>query len=132
MLRFKMSDLKPIVEHAEKSPFHKPIYGQKGVAPAGLWLVKDHGVYLMSNGDPSQKNPAKETDPKETDLLVCYAEGHDPRKGDTWDADRQECGGDDFGEFIEVAPFRQALDQGMRHATIKLNKRTFRIGFSMR
>ena len=55
----------------------------------GLMLVKDRGVYLMSNGKPMLPGVGK-------GHKVVYAEGCNPLKDDDcWDASRMAMGGDD-------------------------------------
>jgi hypothetical protein len=65
--------------------------------PAGLWLVGDQGIYLMSNA-PFEQTKA---DLADKDLKhVCYAQQCDPtQKGvdDWYDVKRVAFGGDDGG-----------------------------------
>jgi hypothetical protein len=65
------------------------IFGEDKFAPqpdeetrgkAGLWLVKDEGVYLMSNSHPKRMGPV-------------YAKGYGPTK---------HVGGDDYVEFLPL------------------------------
>ena len=65
-------------------------YGQKGKAPPSLWLVKDEGIYLMSNGKPAM--PAGHN--------VVYADGYG--KNADYDAVREAAGGDDFVEGLPI------------------------------
>ncbi len=70
--------------------------------PAGLVLVHDQGVYLMSNGLPELPQGQH----------VVYAEGFGPR-----DDDSLFCsivGGDDFGEYLPVE-MCELLAQGGKH-----------------
>ncbi|ANH08948.1 DUF3085 domain-containing protein [Shinella sp. HZN7] len=75
--------------------FRDPYYGLrpgKDQKP-GLWLVGDHGVYLMSNGQ--LLDGAKP--------LVVYAEECDPSTNDDWfDVKRRTFGGDDGVDFIDA------------------------------
>jgi hypothetical protein len=75
--------------------FRDPYYGLcpgKDQKP-GLWLVGDHGVYLMSNG----------TLPDGAKPLVVYAEECDPGTNDDWfDVKRRTFGGDDGVDFIDA------------------------------
>jgi hypothetical protein len=60
--------------------------------PAGLWLVKDDGIYLMSNGTGA--------------LAPIYAKGFDPeRKAGVWSGASDTVGGDDFEEFLDARMF---------------------------
>lgn len=130
MLKFNLLEVKPILEHATQATSHKKTYGQEGVAKAGLWLVKDEGVYLMSNGDPAQQSPVAGL-PNATPLRVCYAIGHNPRFNNTWESDRDECGGDDFVQFIDADIVQRGIAAGFRYLKIKMDTRTFAISFSM-
>ncbi len=60
--------------------------------PAGLWLVKDDGIYLMSNG----------TEPH----APVYASGFDPERNlGVWSSASEAVGGDDFEEFLDARMF---------------------------
>ena len=74
--------------------------------PAGLMLVGDMGVYLMSNGKPCLPDPAGAPN------LVAYAREADPRgaSSDWYDIKRASFGGDDGAEFLSAEVIRQALD----------------------
>ena len=71
-------------------------YGQDEHKRAGLLLVKDDGIYVMSNGSP------RDVKGKGPHCHVVYAEGFNPRKGDVWDKCRAAVGGDDFVEFVPI------------------------------
>ena len=74
--------------------------------PPGLWLVKDEGIYLMSNGVTA--------DGTRVPLDPVYAKGYDPTKRDrmaVWDDARDAVGGDDFVEFL---PAEWAYDAAAR------------------
>ena len=68
--------------------------------PAGLWLVGDHGIYLMSNGRPPLR-------PESGDSLniVAHAPEADPRIDPEgwWEVKRAAFGGDDGVLFLELA-----------------------------
>jgi hypothetical protein len=67
--------------------------------PYGLWLVADHGIYLMSNA--SQRDIV---DPDTNRSRVAYAEGvnADTEDFDTWwENKRLYMGGDDQALFID-------------------------------
>ena len=129
MLKFKLSEVKPLVDHALAAQSHKPLSG--GTPKPMLWIVKDAGVYLMSNGHPHLHDPAKPDEPDSS--LVAYADGHDPRKGNTWDADCEECGGDDFGEELcDAAEVKRAIDEGRRFLKVAITPRQFKVTYSMR
>src|SRR5882672_7090735 len=50
-LKFDLATVQRLVDHARNAPRSLPYYGGTRADPA-LWLVGDHGVYLMSNGQP--------------------------------------------------------------------------------
>lgn len=76
--------------------------------PAGLMLVADNGVYLMSNGTPSLL--VEEGKPNN---VVAYARESDPTSsdgGDDWyDAKRRIMGGDDCVITMESRMFEPVL-----------------------
>jgi hypothetical protein len=107
-LVFALKDLTPLIEHAIAAPAHKMGYGEtKKPAPA-LFLVKDEGIYLMSNGQPGLMGKDK------TRNQVVYAAGHAPDDG--W------LGGDDFAETLEIPFFLAALRQGSTEIRITLTE----------
>ena len=93
-LRFTASNVLPIAEHALTAPTHKESFSQDQSGPA-LWLVKDAGVYLMSNGDPGLLLPEKDAG-----SVVVYARGLSDAANynDIVDA----VGGDDFCEAVPI------------------------------
>lgn len=98
-LFFKNRGLRRAVKHACKADDHQMPYGydtHDGQGRVGLLLVKDDGIYVMSNGVPHDKVG------KGPRCHVVYANGYDPRRGDVWDKCRAAVGGDDFVEFIEL------------------------------
>ena len=121
-LIFRGHEVRRLVEHAMSQERHYPTLSQlcelQGIGPKdnrspekatnehmrktppGLHLVKDQGIYLMSNG--SDPRPASESG------LIAYAEGYGPG------ADRNEvraaAGDDDFVEFLPVGWFRNVCD----------------------
>lgn len=88
-LKFKSKTLAPMIEHMKTHKRRKP-YTQKHTVRYGLWLVKDHGIYLMSPTD------------ERFDGIV-YAQGYSPDVGDDlWDR-THDVSGDDFAEFIPLS-----------------------------
>ncbi|MFB2553979.1 DUF3085 domain-containing protein [Ensifer soli] len=100
MLSFPIEKVREVIargreDAAAKGGFRNPWYGMRpgeGEQP-GLWLVGDHGVYIMSNGKlPEGGRP-----------LVVYAEECDPTSNDDWfHIKRQTFGGDDGIEFFDA------------------------------
>lgn len=77
------------------------------VQPA-LWLVGDHGVYLMSNAPIDEVKAIREDH-------VAYAAECDPTKlefEDWWAVKRTTFGADDGGEAIEISAFEKPLAAG--------------------
>lgn len=99
MLSFPLEQVRDVVDRgrtdaATYGGLRNPYYGLRpgeGEQP-GLWLVGDHGVYLMSNGKlPDGARP-----------LVVYAEQCDPTTSDDWfHIKRATFGGDDGVESLD-------------------------------
>ncbi len=82
-LRFKGADLRPVLAEALSNR-------------CKVILVKDHGVYFISNRG--------ERRPDGRQKLVAYALGCNPDVDpfdDWWERSRAELGGDDFGEHFD-------------------------------
>lgn len=132
-LTFKVNEVRRLVEHSKAAKKHTPSYedlfnsayhrGGKVVEkngwpdrdnididkiPAGLLLVKDQGVYLLSNG-----SPALLVDPSATRQVVAYAKEADPTSGaefdDWWEAGQRIMGGDDCAETLPLTMFEPVL-----------------------
>ena len=82
--------------------------------PAGLWLVGDQGVYLMSNGGPGLL-----IDPSGTANVVAHAAEADPAKqpDSWWEVKRISFGGDDGVTFLDLG-FAEALIQAGRSGMV--------------
>jgi len=111
-LKFDAVDALQLLQHSERSPKHSPTYGDPDSAKAGLWLVHDHGVYLMSNGEPGWM--VKKTSPNGLHQIdshkVTYAETCNPdRDEDYYENARYLVGGDDFGQYVPASMIRTAL-----------------------
>jgi hypothetical protein len=98
---------------ANNGGFRNPHYGLRpgeGEVP-GLWLVGDHGVYIMSNG----KLAAGERP------LVLYSEQCHPNGNPDWyDYKRRHFGGDDGIEFIDAERLIPLLDRGFRYTHLRV------------
>ena len=86
-----------MLQRYERFGVDAPVPGEEDHGPAGLWLVKDEGIYLMSNSFPKRGGPL-------------YARGYG--KNADWDAVRAAAGGDDFVEFIDITPVLEAALAG--------------------
>lgn len=120
-LKFDYAQVQELIAHTKASKLHRltfgeryKIYGedkcmthQEGEeerGEPGLWLVKDEGIYVMSNGLPGlPENPEQDTTEKFYKQKAVYAEGFDPRKDeDTYDKARAAVGGDDFCDLVPL------------------------------
>lgn len=84
-VRFKGSDLRPVLAEAV-------------VNQCRVILVKDHGVYFLSEHGERAPDGRQKT--------IAYAVGCNPDADafdDWWELARAEFGGDDFGEFFDPA-----------------------------
>ena len=141
-LTFKADEIRPLIEHARRCSKHRMTYDQlldacggdfdradrlsdeeraelPDVGP-GLFLVRNEGIYLMSNGEPadmikvSAPNGSGETD----GCRVAYAKGFDPYaedRMDVWDRARDAVGGDDFSEPLGA----EIWDRMLGNANVK-------------
>lgn len=108
-LTFRTAEVRELVKHARASEEHQAPYGLGDPSP-GLFLVKDEGVYLMSNGIPSQELPDQGNGKNR--VKVAYAVGFDPVKQDrmeVYDRARAAVGGDDFIEFVPLDMIEQVM-----------------------
>lgn len=125
-LTFSAEEIRPLIEHARACTEHKPYYGEEATGP-GLFLVKDEGIYLMSNGLPNDmvKRPAPNGN-GETDMCrVAYAKNFDPTERDrmeVWDDARAAVGGDDFSEPIGDEMWKKLLKDGVTEIVIELTE----------
>lgn len=144
-LTFKAREVRRLLEHSRAAREHRPSYedlanpayhkggGVKLDAsgwpdsdnidptrvPAGLLLIADQGVYLMSNG-----LPALLAEPGGTRNAVAHALESDPgAEGDDWyDAKRSIMGGDDCVITLPAEMFERVLavlgDDGQMHVRV--------------
>lgn len=103
VLEFDAAEVKRIVAHALTAKEHRSSYGEKDNPGPRLWLVGDHGVYLMSNGKGGDKVSAED---EPTKLFVSYAKGINPDKDDFddwWYKKGATFGADDGVESLPIA-----------------------------
>jgi hypothetical protein len=92
--KFKTSEIKRCVQHALNSTKWGMGWSEEAPKPA-IFFVHDHGVYIMSNGDPKDMEGDK--------TYVAYAKGCDPQKDeDYYEEAHYLVGGDDFAETFPV------------------------------
>ncbi len=102
-----------LLAHAKAAPQHTSPYGLTPNPGPGLMLVKDDGIYLMSNGEPGL--PGTDTVNK-----VVYARGYEALPATVgmeermarYDKVRDAAGGDDFAEFLPAKSFARLIADG--------------------
>lgn len=102
ILHFPKKRVLELITHTQRHPELQPLYGQADDRPH-LWLVGDHGVYLMSPSTTVLHNPEKPDLPSAS--KVAYAKECDPENlpFDEWWANKQDSfGGDDGVERIYI------------------------------
>jgi len=112
----KANTLSKMLEWANNHPRRIP-YTKTTTDKHGLWLVKDHGIYLMS---PTDENFVNSEGVKNT---VVYAYGYKPTNKNQdylWDK-THAVSGDDFAEFVALTT--DQVERVLRggHITIKLS-----------
>jgi hypothetical protein len=99
-IHFSLEEMKPLMDHARSCTEWGATYAGPATGP-GLWLVGDHGIYLMSNGKPHQHQPGAASPDSS---LVVYAEECNPDTDPDgwWDAKVSYYGGDDGSDTIDL------------------------------
>lgn len=105
ILEFNYRQVQRLIEHAKTAKDHRLTMGQKSARPE-LWLVKDDGVYLMSNGLPALM--PDEGSENRTNFVV-YADGFRPDDPDSYELARCFLGGDDFIEALSLEMFENRV-----------------------
>ena len=91
-LEFDRTGVERLMAHAKSCDSWNVPYGTpENQGKPQLMLVKDDGIYLMSNG-------IGQDDGREP----VYAKGYEPGSEDLWDRCRDAVGGDDFAEYIAL------------------------------
>ena len=146
-IHFDSAEVAAQVRHALRSPQHRPTFcelndpklhkggvvkiGEHGFpdaenldlakVPPALWLVKDQGIYLMSNGTPRFL-----LDPDDTDLYargrVAYAHGFNPALNTDWYDRLGILAGDDFSAALPVSLFAKAEAPETRSIFLSVTK----------
>jgi len=144
VLRFKLKDVLKLYNDAKEDKEHEPSFTDlynseylkegeaiehgeratleqidKSKIPAALKLVKDNGIYLMSNSVSSNKKGLEENG----ECPLVYAEGFNPEEDDVYDKCRYAVGGDDFAEGFPLDWVDILLED-------KPRARLFKIGMS--
>lgn len=109
-LHFPWNEIEKLIDEVASATVGQPLYGQK--TGKGLWLVGDHGVYLMPNTTDGIYHAKLGKDDRR---LVVYARECNPDKmkfDDWWDNKRQSFGGDDGVEFLDLKEIQSLVAHG--------------------
>lgn len=131
-IRFSLEEMKPLMDHARSCTEWGATYAGPATGP-GLWLVGDHGIYLMSNGKPHLPRPGAESPDSS---LIVYAEECNPDKDPDgwWDAKQSYYGGDDGVDTIDLADIDSLLQTAKelnvtpKMFAISIRNTTFKLG----
>ena len=137
-LTFDAADVRRVVEHsiaaktqlpsARRAASNAPAAASvEGTTVSAVVLGCDHGVYLMSGGQPRDLIEGPR-------CFVAYAAGYDPFKDADWRADTSDLiGGDDFSLTLPWAKDLKALvDAGLRTISLSVDKEGDRIKVEIR
>jgi hypothetical protein len=121
-LKFDLAIVRRLVDHARSAPQSLPYYGGTHAEPA-LWLVGDHGVYLMSNGEPPLGADGQliTGDAKGVRRLNAPAVGCDPEADafeNWWPVHNAIAGGDDFVQMLPLEDFDRVLPSCKSHVVV--------------
>ena len=106
-LHFSWSEVDKLLDEVRAAKTANILYDE--VTGKGLWLVGDHGVYLMANTKDGPREKAKKKDDK---AFVVYAKECNPdTTEDWWDAKRATFGGDDGVDFISLAEMENLISK---------------------
>jgi hypothetical protein len=132
MLTFSVTDISAVLARgrtdADANGGYRIPY--QGISPetearAGLWLVGDEGVYVMSSGKLAEGQRP----------LVIYAEECDPKTNPhCWHYKRRHFGGDDGVEFLDATELEKlmAAAPGATHLQIVMDDASLSIGLIRR
>ena len=106
-LEFYAREVEVLLLHALNATRHRSISSTEDGEGPRLWLVGDHGVYLMSNGAPILQVDGG-------DSAVAHAIGINPRLNEFWwDAKQSVYGGDDGADELDmIEPILDQIRQG--------------------
>jgi hypothetical protein len=123
VLRFDLTIVRRLLDHTRNSHEWMPTYRGAHAEP-GLWLVADHGVYLMSNGQPAidaKGHPIPVGDTSRARRLIAMAEGCDPEVDafdDWWAIHNALQGGNDFLEFVPLEDVDRVVRSCKEHLIV--------------
>jgi hypothetical protein len=93
-------------------------YGRRGKAKPQLILVKDEGIYIISNKVyPDGKSPSSEGE-------VAYADGFNPKKVpfDQWWETAHDISGDDFGYYLKIDSLAERILRATHNGELPLEE----------
>lgn len=99
-LHFSWAEIEKLLDEVRAAKTANTLYNK--VTGKGLWLVGDHGVYLMANTKDGPRELARK---KEDKAFIVYAKECDPEKlefDEWWENKRHSFGGDDGVEFLSL------------------------------
>jgi hypothetical protein len=122
-LVFDGSAVLELLTHAKAAHTHTSPYGLTPNPGPGLMLVKDDGIYLMSNGEPHLPGT-------ETLNRVVYARGYKAlpttasmeERMARYDQVRDAVGGDDFAEFLPAKSLARLAADGRLEIELTADK----------
>lgn len=120
---FEATAVLELLGHAKAAPRNVSPYNLTPNPGPGLMLVKDDGVYLMSNGEPGLRGT-------ETTNKVVYAQGYEAlpvtasmeEKMARYDKIHDAAGGDDFAEFIPAKSLTALKPEGSLEIDLSADK----------
>jgi len=121
MFTFSVIDVRAVLDHGRRDAeanggYRVPYHGisPETEARAGLWLVGDEGVYILSNGKLTEGQRP----------LVIYAEECNPKtNSDYWHYKRRYFGGDDGVDFLDATELERIISaaSGGTHLQISMD-----------
>jgi hypothetical protein len=118
-LRFDAALVRKLMAHANRCREWSQSCFATDTPHPQLMLVKDEGIYLMSNGRPGLPDGEH----------VAFAIGYDPFKTDrmtVWDKAQEAAGSDDFVDYIDVAAL-EPIPENAEALCIKLYAKSMSI-----
>lgn len=121
-LVFKGSDVRKLLDDSKKATERRqPYVGVVKGLGVGLILVKDDGVYLLSNSKLEKGEAPSQTG------LIAYAKGYGSfdtvkNRGAHYEKIREAVGGDDFAEAMQISSSTDMLIQDGMDFIVYLTK----------
>lgn len=109
-LHFPWDEIEKLIEEVDTAKAAQPLYGED--TGKGLWLVGDHGVYLMPNTADGVHHSKLGKDDRR---LVAYARECNPDTmefDDWWENKRRSFSGDDGVEFLDLKEIQALAAHG--------------------